>query len=407
MRGTKLLTDTGANDTSAARSSQHGGGPTVAIAVDYYQLLGIARNATEDQIKNAVKKAMREWRKRTEAADLSVRQEAELRVRNIDAGREVLTNPTRRALYDQQLGREGVQKPATPQSATGGDWLEKAKEYLGRGDYHSAAYAAREATQMAGNSAEGWWIRSRANAGMNRFDDALYEAQQAAEIDRGNAEYHVHLGDVAEAMERWQQALDEYQEAARLEPDVAMHRLAVGGVYLQNDMPEKAIPIIEAVHRQHPDDENANFYLATALLGAAEEVPARKGNGTYSVTSAAEITKMRDLLRRVQGLRHLPRETLDEVERISAYLARMEKMRFHIPWGGVDSQLAGPVRSAVAVIFGLVVLGAFAFSGLIALFQGSFGGFVFGLISAGGAYGLYRLTWVPQWKVSSRVRRFL
>lgn len=381
-------------------------GIAVAVAVDYYELLNISRSATEDQIHEAVKNAAREWHNRTEAEDASVRQEAEFRVQNIEAAREILTDQAARAHYDQHLAREGLQQRRTYES-DGGDWLDKAKEYLSRGDYRSAAHAAREATQIAGNSAENWWLRSRASVGMDRLEEALYEAQQAADLEAGNADYHFHLGSVAEAMDRHQQALNEYQEAARLAPNVVMHQLAVAGVYLECDMPEQAMPVIEAVHRQHPDDEKANFYLASALLQAAEKVPAKRGNGSYTVTSRQEISKMRELVGRASVLKGLPRETLDEITRISSYLDRMEKRRFHIPWGSSAVQLAGPIRSALGALVVLIVPAVFAISGLFALFQGDFGGFLVGLIFAAVGYGLYKLTWVPQWKVSSRVQRFI
>jgi curved DNA-binding protein CbpA len=378
----------------------------MAVAIDYYELLGIPRDAVEDQIKESVRKAMREWRKRTEAADLSVRQEAEVRVKYIGEASETLGNPQRREQYNLKLDREGVQKAsAKGGDALQGDWLEKAKSYLARGDYHSAAYAAREATQTAGSSPEGWWIRSRANLGMGRLDDALYEAQQAVEIETNNPDYHFHLGSVAESMSRWNQALNEYQEASRLEPGTAMYQLAVGGIYLQNDAPEKALPIIEAVYKKHPDDENASYYMGMALVEAAEKTPTARASDGYWVTSGDEVTKMRGYLNRSRNLKTTSPEVRSEVIRISGYLDRMEKKRFHAPFG--QALYHGEIRSAITCGVVLLLLGLFAFSGLIALFQGSGGGFVFGLILAGATYWWFKATWVPQWKVNDRMRRRL
>jgi tetratricopeptide (TPR) repeat protein len=372
----------------------------MAVAVDFYDVLGLQQSATLEQINDAVRKAMREWRKRTEAADLGVRQEAEVRVKHIEEARETLTDAARRQQYDVRLTREGVEQAKTVDAGSG-DWLSKAKEYLARGDYHAAAYAAREAVQVAGNSAEAWWVRSRANAGVDRFDDALYEAQQAVDLERANPDYHFHLGSVAEGMSRWQQALDEFQEAARIDPTVPMYQLAVGGIYLQNSQPEKAVELIEAVHSKHPDDENANFYLATALLELAQSVPTKRTGDEYMVMSAQEISKMRELIGRAAGLKDLPAETRAWIAHIKDYLDRMEKMRFHLPFG--QAKYSGPVASALAVIVIFCFIGLMALGALEALFQGSGGGFLWLIVVGGLAFAWYKLTWVPQWRVSRRV----
>ena len=119
--------------------------------------LSVPRNATGDAINEAVKKAMRQWRKKTEAADLEIRQSAEQRIKQIEEARATLTDPGRRQAYSSKLEREGVKSAeAVPAAPAGGTWLSKAKEYVGRGDFHSAAYAAREATQIAPNDADAW-----------------------------------------------------------------------------------------------------------------------------------------------------------------------------------------------------------------------------------------------------------
>jgi DnaJ-class molecular chaperone len=112
---------------------------TVAVDVDYYAVLSIARDASDSAVAEAVKKAMRQWRKKTEAADLEARQAAEQMVKKIEMARATLTNPSSRQAYTAKLDREGVVTAAAmPTAPAGGTWLSKAKEYLGRGDPGSA-----------------------------------------------------------------------------------------------------------------------------------------------------------------------------------------------------------------------------------------------------------------------------
>ena len=75
----------------------------MAVEVDYYAILGIGRTAQKEAVEAAVKKSMREWRKRTEAADLSVRQEAELKVKWIEEARATLLDESKRRAYDADL----------------------------------------------------------------------------------------------------------------------------------------------------------------------------------------------------------------------------------------------------------------------------------------------------------------
>jgi tetratricopeptide (TPR) repeat protein len=374
----------------------------VGVELDYYAALDVRRGASVDEITEAVRKAMRLWRKRTEAHDLSIRQEAELRVKRIEEARALLTDPVARQRYDTQLERDGVERAQAAQDpAAGGNWLEKAQHFLAIGDYHSAAYAAREATQSAGNSAQSWWIRSRANLGQSRSDDALYEAQQAVVIEPTNPEYHFHLGAVAESMSRWPQALSEYKEAAQIDPAIPMYQLAIGAVYLQNDLPADALAVIEAVHKAHPDDETACYYLAMALVEMAEHVPARRDAEGYVVTSAEEVARMRSFISRASAVRHLPADARESIQHVAAYLDRIGVSRFHVPFG--EARYFGGFRSAVLAMVGFGTALVVLITGLGIVAQGDAGGLLAAAVGLLGGYGWFKLTWVPQWKIAKRL----
>jgi len=79
----------------------------------------------------------------------------------------------------------------------------------------------------------------------------------------------------------------------------------------------------------------------------------------------------------------------------------MEKMRFHVPFG--QAKYSGPVASALAAIFIFCIIGLMALSALGALFQGSGAAFLWLIVVGGVALAWYKLTWVPQWRVSRRV----
>ena len=66
---------------------------------DYYQVMGVARDANEAQIKQAYRKLARKYH-----PDVSKEKNAEARFKEVGEAYEVLKNPEKRAAYDQ-LGR--------------------------------------------------------------------------------------------------------------------------------------------------------------------------------------------------------------------------------------------------------------------------------------------------------------
>ncbi|MFZ7112476.1 MAG: molecular chaperone DnaJ [Desulfatiglandales bacterium] len=102
------------------------------MARDFYEILGVPRDASKDQIKKAYRKAARKWHPDINPGN----KEAEQKFKDISAAYDCLGNEEKRKLYDE-FGEDALQS---------GFDAEKAREYKKWGAYQ----------QQAGSEGGGW-----------------------------------------------------------------------------------------------------------------------------------------------------------------------------------------------------------------------------------------------------------
>ena len=97
----------------------------MAMARDYYELLGVPRDASEDQIKRAFRRRARELH-----PDVNPDPEAEARFKELAQAYEALSDPETRAVYDR-YGAEGLRGRPGPEFADFGSFQDLFDAFFG------------------------------------------------------------------------------------------------------------------------------------------------------------------------------------------------------------------------------------------------------------------------------------
>jgi len=81
---------------------------TQAKKKDYYEILGIKKDATEDQIKKAYKKAMLKWHPDRNGENDDTKKHAEKMCKDVNEAKNVLTDKDKRRKYDSGMSLEDI-----------------------------------------------------------------------------------------------------------------------------------------------------------------------------------------------------------------------------------------------------------------------------------------------------------
>jgi len=275
-------------------------------------------------------------------------------------------------------------------------WLEHAKRALATSEFHTAAYAARQARHQSGETAQVWSVLARAHAGMERFEDAVVEAQRAVRLAPQEAEPHLTLAGILVDLGNWDAALQCYKAAAAMANGSDAARIGTASVLLLTGEMHRARRILEDVYARGADEPGrpnpAGDYLALALTEVAEQVPVVRDNDTYFITSEAEIARMRELLDRAASVTRDP-DVHAGVARVRRYVeacARHEFVASRLPhWCPHWVCATVAVLLLIGIVWLAVILGWLIPVAVIGPLTG-----------AAVAYGARRYAQVPRWRLN-------
>ena len=93
---------------------------------DYYKILGVDRNATPDEIKQAYRQKVKEWHPDRHTEDKEI---AEEKFKEIQEAYEVLSDPEKRKLYDR-FGFVPDESTAYANQTSGGGFEDVFRDFL-------------------------------------------------------------------------------------------------------------------------------------------------------------------------------------------------------------------------------------------------------------------------------------
>lgn len=240
--------------------------------INYYELLNIEQDATEAEIKKAVRQQRAKYRRRVDSSpDIDTRSVAEKKIDQIGEAEKVLLDPDQRQSYDQRL--ESAPSETTsdmPNNSGGQDWISAAWSYYRNGDSRKAYSAAKEATEVDRNNPLAWRVRALMADEMENPDDAEFSIDQALRLAPDDPNVHALAASISSDHEDYKNAENEYRVAIRLDPSDYISAVQLGWMIAIQGREQEAVDWLRELHQEHPDVETINDGFVSLSLVAME-----------------------------------------------------------------------------------------------------------------------------------------
>lgn len=321
------------------------------MSVDnYYNILGVAQDASAKDLQKAIAEKRREWTPRTSHPKLETRQLAEQTIKKIAEAETILLDVSKRRAYDQQLAAQvAVPEPAQTGPASGRDWLQIARDYLVQGNGSLANYAAREATEQQPENPEAWHLRGLSSYQLGNNADAEFELHEAVRLNPNDASYHAELGDLYKENEVWEKALPKYRRASQLEPGNVYYSAFVGISEGMLGNVDKACDILKAAHEKLPEDDMIRYFYGLVLVETVIRTwPIDRDNLRYIITEK-QLNYSKEKLRIVDSLGISDAEFREELDGLRVTVERAELVKF---WSfeGLGLLVVGEIATIIALL---------------------------------------------------------
>ncbi|WP_404290724.1 DnaJ domain-containing protein [Glutamicibacter arilaitensis] len=323
------------------------------MALDnYYNILGIDRNASAEEVQKAIAAKRREWTPRAGHPKLETRQLAEQTIKNIAEAESLLLDASKRREYDTQLDAQLASPEPTSGPAQGRDWLQTARDYFARGNNSQANYAAREATSQQSENPEAWFIRGLSSAQLGNDSDAEFELSEAIRLNPNDASYHAELGDLYNGNELWAKALPEYKQASKLDPGNVYYAAFVGHTEGALGNTDEAYKHLKSAYEKLPDDETIRYLYGAALADMSTETWSIYHDGSRTILTEKQLNFTQEKLSVIESLKIDDKDFRNDLDEIKVIAERAEKVKLRYgSLGELLGFLSLPVIAALLMLW--------------------------------------------------------
>lgn len=209
--------------------------------------------------------------------------------------------------------------------------------------------------------------RARSALVSGRLDDALRDFQAAAAL-REHSHDQVGLGDVQLARGRWQLAAECYRRALATDAGDLLARLGQTQVLVAEGRAAAALPELERMLAEAPEDPVLRYYLASTWCSVAEQCRSRTRDDVLVITSEHQLRLCERSARRILDLDVDDDELHRGARRLLAEVAAARRFSWS-PEGvavsmavlvmslGLTTVVAGGALNSVALVIAGILLG--------------------------------------------------
>lgn len=290
--------------------------------VDYYELLGVERQASRTEIEEAVRATRKRYRRLEGSPDQAQRANAERMMALLAEAEKTLLNTTIRPEYDAAYDREKQRiedERKRADSSGEHDWVSDAMGYLDEKNYTSALFAATEATRQHPEDPTAWGMRALASINLNRYEEAEYASREILKIDPVSVSALDILSESCLQLEQYDEAIMLSRRAQELDSgDDEYPCKIVRALFLQGNHKNALAEARKAV-AAFPKSEQAERLLRNCLIQDAENSMSKQAGSLY-FTNVRQIEHVQQILMDIQRLSSSDEDTEQWISEMNGLL---------------------------------------------------------------------------------------
>ena len=186
--------------------------------INYYRLLGVAQDASMNEIRARLRERQRTWTQRQNAPRPEQRQEAERNLGLVPEIKANLFDEVARKEYDRKLRTSTPERADFGEHPGASDLLSEGWRLVSDGNIPDALMAATTLTNGPGaDNPDAWALLAYCQAQWGEPAQAVDGYLKAIRLRPNDASLYYDLGSAYEEIEEWSDAEHQYRRAAEID----------------------------------------------------------------------------------------------------------------------------------------------------------------------------------------------